>query len=209
MKKALSGVARMSRSEGPDQWAAKYGKRKIIQCLLGSQAAPILSAGLDRVSTYGILKCEGSVYVEALFNTLESAALIQTESSGEYPLLKLTETGARVMRGVETIQLQLPERYAGAVQQSTRSNGRPSKTDPTAGVLDQALYAKLTQKRAEIAQLSGKPAYTVFPNFVLVEMANQKPTTATEAIKLRGVGPAKLKTVLPPFLKIIQAHVGE
>ena len=209
VKKALSGVARMSRSEGPDQWAAKYGKRKIIQCLLGSQAAPILSAGLDRVSTYGILKCEGSVYVEALFNTLESAALIQTESSGEYPLLKLTETGARVMRGVETIQLQLPERYAGAVQQSTRSNGRPSKTDPTAGGLDQALYAKLTQKRAEIAQLSGKPAYTVFPNFVLVEMANQKPTTATEAIKLRGVGPAKLKTVLPPFLKIIQAHVGE
>ncbi|MFT4901870.1 MAG: ATP-dependent DNA helicase RecQ [Lentimonas sp.] len=206
VQKALSGVARMSRSEAPDQWAAKYGKRKIIQCLLGSQSAPILSAGLDQVSTYGILKCEGSVYVEALFDALESAGLLQTESSGEYPLLKLTEQGARVMRGVEELPLQLPERYAGAIKKSSPTAGTKAKGNPTDGVLDQVLYAKLSQQRSQMAQRSGKPAYTVFPNFVLVEMANKKPKNIAEAIKIRGIGPAKLKSVLPDFLKIIQAH---
>ena len=208
VKKALSGVARMSRSEGPDRWAAKYGKRKIIQCLLGSRAAPILAAGLDRVSTHGILKCEGSVYVEALFDTLESSALVQIDHSGEYPLLQLTELGARVMRGVETVEMQLPQRYAGAIQKSTNTSGRDSPADASDAVLDQALYSKLSKLRASMAHASGKPAYTVFPNFVLIEMANQKPINTSQAIKLRGIGPAKLKTVLPGFLSIIQAHVN-
>jgi superfamily II DNA helicase RecQ len=56
------------------------------------------------------------------------------------------------------------------------------------------------------AAASGKPAYTVFPNFVLVELANLKPSNESEAIKIRGIGPAKLKTVLPPFLEVILAH---
>jgi len=205
VQKALSGVARMSRREGPDEWSPRFGRRKIIQCLLGSQAAPILEAGLDRVSTYGILKVEGSVYVEALFDALESADLVRTEQSGEYPLLKLTPLGAQVMRQVESVLLELPERTAGSIGRSTPGSAR-SKGGLPEGILDQELYAKLAQQRADMASHSGKPAYTVFPNFVLVEMANRKPTTPTEAIRIRGIGPAKLKTVLPPFLEIIQAH---
>ncbi len=206
VQKALSGVARMSRREGPDQWSPRFGKRKIIQCLLGSQAATILDARLDQVTTYGILKAEGSVYVEALFDALEAAGLVQIESSGDYPLLKLTEQGSRVMRAAEAVPLQLPERTAGAISRSPGNRVRASKGAPPNGVLDQALYGKLTSKRAELASASGKPAYTIFPNFVLIEMANHKPRTPAEAIKIRGIGPAKLKTVLPHFLKVIEAH---
>ena len=57
-----------------------------------------------------------------------------------------------------------------------------------------------------MAAATGKPAYTVFPNFVLVELANLKPHDEREAIRIRGIGPAKLKTVLPPFLKVIKEH---
>ncbi len=74
------------------------------------------------------------------------------------------------------------------------------------GILDEDLYQKLVAKRSELAAASGKPAYTVFPNSVLVEMTNQKPSSEREAIKIRGIGPAKLKTVLPPFLAVIAAH---
>jgi ATP-dependent DNA helicase RecQ len=206
VRKALSGVARMSRSEGGDNWAPRFGKRKIIQCLLGSQAAPILDAGLDQISTYGILKVEGSVYIEALFTALESAGLVQTESSGEYPLLKLTSLGARVMRATETMPLELPERTAGAIRRGSKTTPRPQKGAQPEGILDQELYGKLAEKRSQMAGTTGKPAYTIFPNFVLVEMANLKPRTTAEAIKIRGIGPAKLKSVLPDFLEIIQAH---
>lgn len=210
VQKALSGVARMSQRTGSDEWAPKFGKRKIIQCLMGSQAAPILEAGLDQISTYGILKVEGNYYVNALFEAMEDAGLVQTENSDGYPLLKLTELGSRVMRGAESCELSLPERTAGAVKPESRPrlNSSDHKTS-TANTLDDALYAKLSQKRAEMAQAKGKPAYTIFPNFVLIELANQKPRKLSEAIQIRGIGPAKSQTVLPDFLQVIEKHLLE
>ena len=205
VKMALSGVARMSTRRGGDEWLPRFGKRKVIQCLLGSQAAPILDAGLDALSTYGILKREGSAYVDALFESFEQAGLIQIVSEGDYPLLKLTELGSRVMRGTATPALALPERTAGAIGKGTAAK-KLKKGQAPEGVLDEALYQKLAAKRSELAAVSGKPAYTVFPNMVLVELANLKPANESEAIKIRGIGPAKLKTVLPPFLAVIAAH---
>ena len=204
VKMALSGVARMSQKRGKDEWLPRFGKRKIIQCLLGSQAAPILDAGLDSLSTYGILKREGSAYVDALFESLEQAGLVQVEAEGGFPLLRLTELGSSVMRGEATPELALPERTAGTVSQSARP--RPKKGQLPEGIIDPDLYQKLAAKRSELAAASGKPAYTVFPNFVLVELANLKPTSEREAIKIRGIGPAKLKTILPPFLEVIVLH---
>jgi len=205
VKMALSGVARMCQKQGRDEWAPRFGKRKIIQCLLGSQAAPILDAGLDALSTYGILKREGSAYVDALFDCFEQAGLVQVETEDGFPLLRLTELGSQVMRGAAKPELALPERTAGSVSKTSR--GKAKKGSPPEGIEDDSLYQKLAAKRSEMAAASGKPAYTVFPNFVLVELANRKPRSEREAIKIRGIGPAKLKTVLPPFLKVISDHL--
>jgi ATP-dependent DNA helicase RecQ len=203
---ALSGVARMSTRRGTDDWEPRFGKRKIIQCLLGSQAAPILDAGLDALSTYGILKREGSAYVDALFESFEQANLVQVETvEGGFPLLKLTGLGSRVMRGVATPPLALPERTAGAVSQATAAR-KLKKGQPPEGIQDASLYQKLAAKRSELAAAAVKPAYTVFPNFVLVELTKLQPMSEREAIQIRGIGPAKLKTVLPPFLEVIAAH---
>lgn len=205
VKMALSGVARMSQRRGSDAWEPRFGKRKVIQCLLGSQAAPILDAGLDALSTYGILKREGSAFVDGLFESFERAGLVQVETVDGFPLLKLTELGSQVMRGVKKPALALPERTAGKIAQAKASEVK--KGQAPEAVADDELYQKLAAKRSEMASESGKPAYTVFPNFVLVELANRKPVSEREAIKIRGIGPAKLKTVLPAFLKVIAEHL--
>ena len=204
VKMALSGVARMSNRHGGDAWGPRFGKRKIIQCLLGSKAAPILDARLDSLSTYGILKREGSAYVEALFESFEQAELVQVVTEREFPLLKLTELGSQVMLGTSTPELALPERTAGKVAQA--SSKKVKKGQAPEGIEDEDLYKQLAAKRSEMAAATGKPAYTVFPNFVLVELANLKPRDEREAIRIRGIGLAKLKTVLPPFLKVIKEH---
>ncbi len=207
VQKALSGVARMSRKLGPDDWSPRFGKRKIIQCLMGSQSAAMRDSGLDELSTHGILKREGSAYVDALFECIERAGLLQVEIEGNYPLLKLTPMGSRVMRGAETIGLELPERTAGAITQkssNTRSPGR--KGSEPGGILDRRLYGVLVGHRAKMAAQTGKPAFTVFPNSVLVELANKKPQTKQDALEIKGIGPAKVKSVLPEFLRIIQQN---
>jgi len=208
VQKALSGVARMSRHLGADEWAPRFGKRKIIQCLLGSQSSAIRDIGLDELSTHGILKSEGSAYVDALFKCLERAGLVQTVIEGNYPLLQLMPTGARVMRGAERIDLELPERTAGALRHksgnsTTHANRKGSELG---GIMDRRLYGLLVGHRAKMAAKTGKPAFTVFPNSVLVELANQKPQTEQEALNIKGIGPAKLKSVLPEFLEVIQIN---
>ena len=209
VQKALSGVARMSRNLGSDEWGPRFGKRKIIQCLLGSQSTAIRDSGLDELSTHGILQREGSAYVDALFECLERGGLVQTVVDGNYPLLQLTPTGARVMRGAETINLELPERTAGAVSQRTAaSTGLSSrKGSEPSGILDRRLYGLLVGQRAKMAAQTGKPAFTVFPNSVLVELANQKPQNEQEARDIKGIGPAKLKSVLPEFLRVIKENI--
>jgi len=209
LQKALSGVARMSRHLGADEWAPRFGKRKIIQCLLGSRSAAIRDSGLDELSTHGILKSEGSAYVDALFECLERAGLVQTVVEGNYPLLKLMPVGARVMRGAERIDLELPERTAGALSQRRGSSTTPAKPkgSEAGGILDRRLYGLLVGHRAKMAAKSGKPAFTVFPNSVLVELANQKPQTEQEALDIKGIGPAKLKSVLPEFLEVIRINI--
>jgi ATP-dependent DNA helicase RecQ len=113
------------------------------------------------------------------------------------------------MRGETTPALALPERTAGAIARAssgTDTATAPKKGQAPEGIMDDALYQKLSAKRSELAAVSGKPAYTVFPNTVLVELANQKPADERAAIKIRGIGPAKLKTVLPHFLEVIAKH---
>ena len=72
--------------------------------------------------------------------------------------------------------------------------------------MDRRLYGLLVGHRAKMAAKTGKPAFTVFPNSVLVELANQKPQTEQEALNIKGIGPAKLKSVLPEFLEVIQMN---
>lgn len=99
IRKVLSGVARMS-WKNEAGWKARYGKGKIVKMLIGSKAKDIVSANLDQLSTFGILKKEGQEYVMELVNSLIAAGFLRVES-GEYPTITLTATGDGLMRNVE------------------------------------------------------------------------------------------------------------
>ncbi|MFV1995540.1 MAG: RecQ family zinc-binding domain-containing protein [Verrucomicrobiales bacterium] len=74
-RKALSGVARMSRRTA-DGWEGRFGRGRVVQMLVGSRSREILSARLDELSTYGLLREEGSAYLHALLRELEGAGLV-------------------------------------------------------------------------------------------------------------------------------------
>jgi ATP-dependent DNA helicase RecQ len=80
VRKALSGVARMSR-RSRDGWEARFGRGRIVQMLAGSKSQEILSARLDQLSTYGILGDKGAGYLNGLMRSLSDAGLVQTVTS--------------------------------------------------------------------------------------------------------------------------------
>jgi ATP-dependent DNA helicase RecQ len=191
VKKALSGVARMSRRTA-DGWEGKFGRGRIVQMLAGSKSQEIITARLDKLTTYGILKDKGAGYLNALMRSLSDAGLVQTVP-GEFPLLTLTLLGDRVMRGEAKYQLVWPASEAGKKQSALQDHG-----------LDPQLYSMLRDHRARLAKREDVPPYVIFNNKTLEALARYQPVNTAEALHIPGIGEAKIQRYAEPFLEIIR-----
>ncbi|MEO5916968.1 MAG: ATP-dependent DNA helicase RecQ [Luteolibacter sp.] len=191
VKKALSGVARMSRRTA-NGWEGKFGRGRIVQMLAGSRSQEIISARLDQLTTYGILKDKGAGYLNALMRSLAEAGLVQTVP-GEFPLLTLSPLGDRVMRGEAKFQLVWPETEAGKITQSLQDHGH-----------DPQLYSMLRDLREKLAKREDVPSYVIFGNKTLEALARYQPVNDAEALLIPGIGAAKIQRYAKPFLETIQ-----
>lgn len=191
VRKALSGVARMSQ-RNQFGWQARYGRGKIVQMLAGSKSQEILTARLDELSTYGLLREKGTGYINALFRSLLTADLVQTVT-GEFPLMTLTAKGEKVMRGQMKYQLVWPDVETGQKNIDLKDRG-----------FEPQLYSILRDLRDRIAKRENVPAYLVFGNKTLEAMARYHPATPDEALLIPGVGDAKLQRYGKSFLEAVK-----
>ena len=191
MRKALSGVARMSRRTA-DGWEARFGRGRIVQMLAGSKSQEIISARLDQLSTHGILKDKGAGYLNSLMRSLADAGLVLTVT-GEFPLLTLTPLGEKVMRGGAKFQLVWPDPETGRKEVGLKDHG-----------FDGQLYSMLRDIREKIAKREDVPSYVIFGNKTLEALARYQPVTPEEALHIPGIGAAKVQRYAKPFLEAIQ-----
>ena len=191
VRKALSGVARMSR-RGPLGWEGKFGRGRIVQMLAGSKSQEIITAGLDRLTTYGILKDRGAGYLNALMRSLADAGLVQTVT-GEFPLLTLTATGEKVMRAEAPFQLVWPQAEAGK-EIALKDHG-----------FEGQLYTMLRDIREQIAKRDDVPSYVIFSNKTLEALTRYQPVSPEEALHVPGIGSGKVQRYIQPFLESIKA----
>lgn len=204
LRQVLSGIARMSTKRVDGRWEGRFGKGRIIQMLVGSKSKEIVDAGLDQLSTYGLLKHAGTQALHPLFGEMEKLGLIET-SGGEYPLVSLTSRGILAMKDGRGVKLRWPtlqspraeskERAVKAVDISTQELG-----------FDDALFEKLKRHRAAVAEAEGVPAFMIFSNQTLEFMTRLKPKSVEAGLKIRGVGEKKARDYLPDFVRIIQRH---
>jgi ATP-dependent DNA helicase RecQ len=192
VKKALSGVARMSRRTR-DGWEPRFGRGRIVQMLAGSKSQEILTAKLDQLTTYGILGDKGAGYLNSLMRSLSDAGLVQTVTTGDYPLMTLTPLGDKVMRGKASYQLVWPDSSAGRKEVALKDHGH-----------DGQLYSMLRDLRAKMAKREEVPPYVIFPNKTLEALVRYQPANTEEALHLPGIGEAKLQRYAEPFLDAIR-----
>ena len=207
-QKALSGVARASRKDADGKWVGRFGKGKIVGMLVGSQSKEIIASRLDQLSTHGLLKDEGTAYVQTLLRELEYAGLLETQM-GDYPLLTLSANGAKAMRGDQDFELRWPDRSQVARGTTSSSSSVDVAMNAAVGLeevaLDVGLLEALKEKRMELASAEGgKPAYTIFADATLEFFARLRPKTTEAGLRIRGVGPMKAERYLEDFLEIIR-----
>jgi len=117
--------------------------------------------------------------------------------------LRLTEEARPLLRGETTLELRADSVRRAAARAAVRAA-------PTALVSaeDEGLLSALKAKRRALADAAGVPAYVIFPDRTLIEMATERPLTLDAMRGITGVGDVKLARFGPAFLEVLtgEAH---
>ncbi len=160
----------------------RFGAGHVIAVLRGETTDRIRSLRHDRLSTYGLLSEHGQAELRDWIYQLIGHDLLEQDGD-RYPVLKLTESSRRVLRGEESVRLV----------QIARKKRRKSRSESESweGV-DQALFEALRKFRRELAASRGVPPYIILGDRSLRELARLRPQTLTQLREVYGIGDRKL-----------------
>ena len=171
----------------------RYGKKVICDVLRGSKNERLISAGLSRQSTYGIMAdCPEKRLRDIIDHLCENGYM--TAQGDEYPILKLAPKSRGVLTGQETLRmmLEIPQKKKAAVAK-----------DAPLPPADEKLLAALKDLRKSLAMRQSIPAYVVFTDATLIDMCRLKPKTQEKFMEVSGVGQAKSQRYGEVFLAVI------
>ncbi|MFT6395440.1 MAG: ATP-dependent DNA helicase RecQ [Bradymonadia bacterium] len=192
IRKALAGVARAKE---------RYGLKRVAGMLAGSKDQTVVRSSLVDLTTYGLLAHLGVAGCEAVLRLLTDEGLCALQG-GEYPLLGLTALGSDIMLGNEEPDFGLPNRLGKAAKRRTSSSSRRSAPAEPPPECDQRIVTALRAFRTEKA--GGKPAYTVFTNATLYQIAAAPPEDEQSFLALPGLGKAKWKRFGHALIEAVQ-----
>ena len=186
-----------------------FGGVYIAQVLNGSREKKILQNRHDTLSVYGLLSKYSQNQVHDWVNQVESQGYL-IRGGGNYPVYELTSKGFWLLqpgkfgKTEEDLPITLVE-----TRKHERSKTRQGSLQMHAEPYDEALFDALRTKRKEMASALGVPAFMVFGDKSLQDMARKKPTDRIAFLDVFGVGTHKLKKFGKPMMKVIAAYVQE
>ena len=181
----------------------RYGASMITSIVRGERTDRIMRAGHDALPVFGLLSNVDEKSIKGLIQQFVASGYLRS-STGKYPILSLTAGAEEVLAGhkeVEEIRqhVSVPSRTSKSVTSVARG-----KSSSTSG----GLFEHLRQHRKRLAEEAGLRPYLIFPDTVLIDLANLRPTTLGEFGNVKGVGKAKLKKYGLTFLQAIAEYKG-
>lgn len=181
----------------------RYGASMITSIVRGERTDRIMRAGHDALPVFGLLSNVDEKSIKGLIQQFVASGYLRS-STGKYPVLSLTAGAEEVLAGrkeVEEIRqhVSVPSRTSKSVTSVARG-----KSSSTSG----GLFEHLRQHRKHLAEEAGLRPYLIFPDTVLIDLANLRPTTLGEFGNVKGVGEAKLKKYGLTFLQAIAEYKG-
>ncbi|MBK3565324.1 DNA helicase RecQ [Streptomyces sp. MBT62] len=188
-QKVLSTVVRLQRERGQ-----KFGAVQIVDILMGRRTAKVIQFDHDQLSVFGIGEDLAEGEWRGVVRQLLAQGLLAVE--GEYGTLVLTEASGTVLRREREVPLRKEPKKPAASRSS--SSGRGERKAKAAAVeLPESLqpaFEALRAWRAEQAREQGVPAYVIFHDATLREIATVWPTSVGQLGEISGVGEKKLAT---------------
>jgi len=200
-RKALSCVYRFQQHGG-----MSFGAVHLIDVLRGKATDKVRQHHHERLSTYGI----GADLSQAQWRTVlrQLIALGHLRAEGEYHTLALTPGAREVLRGQVPLHLRVP---ADAPKRAPRARAAERAGRPPPLPLDepaQARFAALKAWRAEVARAHNLPAFVIFHDAALAQMAREHPADLDALAGIGGVGAHKLQAYGGEILRVLAGVSG-
>ncbi len=196
-QKLLSAIVRLQRER-----RQRFGAGQVIDILLGRKTAKVIEHGHASLSVFGIGEELREAQWRGVVRQLLAQSLLAVE--GDYGTLALTESSGAVLAGRRQVMLRRePEQAARAVRpaRQPRPPGQEADLDGAAA----ALFERLRAWRAGAAKEQGVPAYVIFHDATLRQIAGQPPLSLNDLGAISGIGEAKLARYGQQILDLLAA----
>ncbi|WP_372674406.1 DNA helicase RecQ [Aquicoccus sp.] len=187
VRKALSAVLRTEE---------RYGAGHLVDILLGNATEKVRQRGHDALPTFGVGTEYSRPQWQAIFRQMLGHDLLRPDPD-RHGALRLTEKALPILRGEESITLR---------QDSVRTPPDRPTVKTLVSDEDAPLLSALKAKRRALAEDAGVPAYIIFNDRTLIEMAETRPDSLDDMARIGGVGAKKLERYGVEFLSVIQGE---
>jgi ATP-dependent DNA helicase RecQ len=191
-QKILSCVARVRQ---------RWGIGHVTDILTGRASEKVVASGHEELSTFAVLKDEPATAVRGYIDQLMAEGLLVSEGD-QYPVLRLTTSGAALLRGDGGCAL-----FREVQPPKPKKSRRGRVADRVAvGGVDQDLFDVLREVRLRLARARGVPPYVIFHDTTLRDMVQRRPATLEDLHEVYGVGARKAADFGAAFLEAIRRH---
>lgn len=183
----------------------RYGASMISSIVRGERTDRITRAGLDVLSVFGYLSDVGDKEIKGLIQQFVASGYLRS-SMGKYPVLSVTAGAEEVLAGHKEVE-EIRQEVIVPSRKTKKSASISRSEVPRSG--SGGLFEHLRQHRKQLASQLSVPPYIIFPDTVLIDLANIRPKTLGEFGNIKGVGEAKLKKYGLSFLEAISQYKEE
>ncbi|NOX97709.1 MAG: DNA helicase RecQ [Nitrospirae bacterium] len=178
-----------------------FGAGHVVNVLKGKLTEKIERRGHHHLPTFATMPEESEVFIRHMIEQLVGQGFLFKE--GEFSTLSVTDTGRQLLHGDLSPVLAKPLLPAKKKEVARKTRERREKEWAE---IDQELFQILRKKRAELARERGVPAYIIFSDKTLRDIAAKKPVTKEAFSDVYGVGENKLKSYADIFIKVVEDY---
>jgi ATP-dependent DNA helicase RecQ len=177
----------------------RFGMEHLIAILCGERTDNVLKFQHDRLPTFGVGADRRNIEWRTVFRQLSALGLISQDLM-QHGRWSVTDEGWSVLKGKARIELRKDLAGPKASRRERQAASPPAAVEDA----DAALLAALKSLRSKLAQASKVPAYVVFSDRTLIELATHRPASLNAMREIHGVGDSKLERYGPVFLDVMQ-----
>jgi ATP-dependent DNA helicase RecQ len=182
----------------------RFGIKYVADVLRGSNAKRIRELQHDQLTVHGIASDSSDAELREMFGLLQDEGLVAV-SLGEYRTISVTAEGRAFLNNRTTLKLdRIPQSAEVPSSREPRDGSRSKNLD-----YDQELFALLRGLRKQIAQERNVPAFVIFGDVSLREMAFYFPNDQDAFGAISGVGTTKLDQFADRFISLISEYCDE